>query len=110
MSSSAWRADHEGIGALGLEAIFLVEAAGAVVFGEHRQVEIVGALVAGALDHPADQLVGDALPLHLLDDIELAELGGFAAWLERQMRRAELHIADQLAVAFGDPNLERRDR
>ena len=71
-------ADHEGIGSLGLEPIFLIEAAGAVVVGEYRQIEMVGAPVAGAVDHPFDQRLGDALPLHFLDHIKLAKLGRLA--------------------------------
>ena len=46
-------ADHEGIGAFGLEAIFLIETASAVIVGEDRQIQMVGALVAGSVDHPA---------------------------------------------------------
>ena len=77
------RANHEGISAFGLEVVFLVEAAGTVIFGEHGQVEIIRAQIARTLDRPSNQAVGDALALHFLDHIELAKLRRLSARFER---------------------------
>ncbi len=79
-----------------------------MIFGEDRKIEMIGASVAGLVDDPIDQSVGDALALHFLDNIKLAELGRFAARFEREVRRADLGIADHPAVFLGEADREGR--
>src|SRR3954463_8897793 len=67
-------ADHEGMMSDRLEAVALVEAPGAMIVGEHRQIEGCRAAAAAFGDRPFDQRLSDAGPLPGLENVELAQL------------------------------------
>ena len=102
-------ADHEVVAAGILEAVALVEAVGAGIFGEDRQVDLVGAAARAprrctqSISSPAD---AGAVPG--LEHVELAQLDRRALRLDRQRRRTDLGIGDRLAFHLAEPDREAR--
>jgi hypothetical protein len=92
------------VGALELEAVAFVEAAGGGVGGEDAKDEAADAFAAGALDRGLEETAADPLALVARGDREAAHFGDVGGRLERHPG-AEDQVADDLIAGDGDEDV-----
>jgi len=100
----AFEQERLAVGALDLEAVAFVEAAGAGVGGEDAEDEAADAFAPRPLDRGAEQAGADPLALTVRGDREALHFGHVGGRLERHPG-AEDQVADDLLRSGGDQHV-----